>query len=83
MSQQQQNPLVPHLVEVQAAAVDAQKKLLAVYENQIRQLNDTVTATRAERDAYQKEAKSLREELVRTQKDNIVEEQTVVEVTDQ
>jgi phage-related minor tail protein len=84
--QQQQNPLVPHLVSAQSAAVDAQKKVIEYHENQIRQLSEVLNATRAERDAYKKEATSLRTELVRVtaeQKDNIVVEETVVEIADE
>jgi predicted RNase H-like nuclease (RuvC/YqgF family) len=78
-TQPQQNPLVPHLVDVQAAAVDAQKKVIAYHENQIKQLNEVIINLRAEKEAAQKESQSLRLELLRLKN---ASEQKVTEVTD-
>ena len=92
MSQQQpQNPLIPHLVETQANALDAQKKLMNIYEAQIKVLSDALNNSRASLEATQKEADSLRSELARLkaeqnveEKDNIVDEAAEkVEVVDE
>lgn len=87
MSQSEpQNPLIPHLVDTQAAAIDAQKKLMNVYEAQIRILSEHLNKANASLEATQKEAESLRSELTRLkneqkieEKDNITEQVEVVD----
>ena len=84
---QQTNPLLPHLINAQEAAVDSQKRLIQYMDNQINNLSKALKSATAEKEAFQKETLSLRQEILRLQEpaddpaDNIVEE--VVEEVDE